>query len=53
MRTITLQVIREYGCETRVGIEIDGRLTSPMSLAPDEVGTFVQGFIAALPPLEE
>jgi hypothetical protein len=53
MRTITLQVIREHGCETRVGIQIDGRLTSLMSLAPDEVGTFVQGFIAALPPLED
>jgi hypothetical protein len=53
MRTITLQVIREHGSETRLAVQVDGRRGVPSSLAPEEVGTWVQGFIAALPPLED
>jgi hypothetical protein len=53
MRSILLQIIREHGYEPRIALYIDGRRGIPSSLAPDEVGTWLQGFINALPPLED
>jgi hypothetical protein len=53
MRTITLQVVREHGTEPRLAVQVDGHRAVPASLAPEDVGTWIQGFIAALPPLEE
>lgn len=53
MRTITLQVVREHGTEPRLAVQVDGRRGVPSSLSPEDVGTWIQGFLAALPPLEE
>jgi hypothetical protein len=54
MRSILLQIIREHGYEPRIALYIDGRLGVPLDgIAPDEVGTWLQGFISALPPLED
>jgi hypothetical protein len=53
MRSILLQIIREHGYEPRIALYIDGRRGIPSYLAPDEVGTWLQGFINALPPLED
>jgi hypothetical protein len=51
MRTITLKIIREHGYETRLAVHVDGCHVA--GLAPEDVQPWLQGFIAALPPLEE
>jgi len=53
MRRFTLQVVREHGTEPRLAVQVDGRRGVPAYLAPEDVGTWIQGFIAALPPLED
>jgi hypothetical protein len=52
-RTITFDIIRELGSEPRLSVQVDGRHIGLASLAPEDVGPWIQGFIAALPPLEE
>jgi len=54
MRTITIDIIREHGeGPPRLGIRIDDRRGYATFLNPEDVGSWLQGFIAALPPVEE
>ncbi len=54
MRTITIDIIREHGEGTpRLGIKLDDHRSYDTFLDPEDVGPWLQGFIAALPPLED
>ena len=53
MRTITLDVIRERGDAPRFGVKLEDHPRYVTFLAPDEVGTWLQGFLAALSPLPD
>jgi hypothetical protein len=53
MRTITLNIIREPGNSPRIGVRVNNELLYAAFLRPEEVTTWVQGFIAALPEPEE
>lgn len=53
MRTITLDVIRESGHAPTFGIKLENHPRYVAMISHEDIGTWLQGFIAALPPLTE
>ena len=53
MRTITLDITRERGAAPRFAVKLEHHPSYVTFLSPEDVGTWLQGFIAALPQLPE
>jgi hypothetical protein len=53
MRSIRLDITREPGEAPRIAIKLDNNPRITAFLPPEDVGTWLQGFIAALPPLTD
>lgn len=54
MRSICVSIIREYEAEVLLSIEVDGRTPygSPQTIRPAQLQSWMDGFLAALPPIE-
>lgn len=53
MRTITLDLIRESGHAPIFGIKLENHPRYIAMISPEDIDTWLHGFIAALPPLTE
>jgi hypothetical protein len=54
MRSICISILREYQAEVLLTIEVDGRnpYGSPQSIRPAQLQSWMDGFLAALSPIE-